>query len=261
MRSVAGLAQIAPPAHCAIALSCGRKRALTKFEICAQPLAVELERRMHVEAGLPAGAGRAVGTQRRMAVGDEHDAREVAADHRLQRGAQLARSRRKAARSALSAPSTVWITPRPNSTRSRGRIDDHVGDEAGEIDVVRADGEQHEVERAIRPRRAARAVRYCCSCVTCAGTVLGQLPVGGAVELARALRAEHAVVDRRAGAGERQERHRDVRVLDRERQRGAQLIAVERAMAGLAQPARAERASTAARSPARRARARRCGRR
>ena len=32
------------------------------------------------------------------------------------------------------------------------RIDDDVGHEPGEIDVVRADSEQHEVERAVRPR-------------------------------------------------------------------------------------------------------------
>src|SRR5262249_48931218 len=64
------------------------------------------------------------------------------------------------------------------------------------------------------------------------------LLVRRAVELARFLRAEHAILDRRAGAGERQERDRDVRVLDRDRERGAQLVAVERAVAALAQPAR-----------------------
>src|SRR6185369_5771573 len=52
--------------------------------------------------------------------------------------------------------------------------------------------------------------------------------------------AEQPALDRRAGAGERQERHRDMRVLDRERERGAQLVAVERAVARLAHPARAE---------------------
>src|SRR4029077_18155760 len=61
-----------------------------------------------------------------------------------------------------------------------------------------------------------------------------------AVELARALRAEQSALDRRAGAGERQERHRDMRVLHRERERGAQLVTVERAVARLTHPARAE---------------------
>ena len=50
--------------------------------------------------------------------------------------------------------------------------------------------------------------------------------------LAGALRVEQSVGDTRAGAGERQEGHGDLRVLDRERKRGARLIAVERAVAG-----------------------------
>ena len=54
-----------------------------------------------------------------------------------------------------------------------------------------------------------------------------------------ALAAEKACADGRAGAGERQEGDRDMRALDRERERGAQLIAVERAVAGPAFPARA----------------------
>ena len=56
---------------------------------------------------------------------------------------------------------------------------------------------------------------------------------------ARALATEKAEFDGRAGAGERQERDGDVRILDRERERGAHLIAVERAVAGAAHPARA----------------------
>ena len=56
---------------------------------------------------------------------------------------------------------------------------------------------------------------------------------------ARALRVEQAHVDGRAGAGERDEGHGDLRVLDRERERGAKLIAVERAMARRRHPARA----------------------
>src|SRR4029077_20516261 len=53
------------------------------------------------------------------------------------------------------------------------------------------------------------------------------------------LSAEHAGGDARAGAGQRQERYRQVRLLDGERQRGAQLIAVERAVTAGAHPARA----------------------
>ena len=51
-------------------------------------------------------------------------------------------------------------------------------------------------------------------------------------------RGEQADVDGGAGAGERQERHREVRVLDREPERGAQLVAVERAVACPAHPSR-----------------------
>ena len=56
---------------------------------------------------------------------------------------------------------------------------------------------------------------------------------------ARALRAEQAVGDGGAGAGERQIGHRDVRILHGERQRGAGLIAVERTVAGGIEPERA----------------------
>ncbi len=54
-----------------------------------------------------------------------------------------------------------------------------------------------------------------------------------------ALRAEQAVDDGGAGAGQRQIGHRDVRMAHRERQRGAGLVAVERAMAGGIEPERA----------------------
>ena len=56
---------------------------------------------------------------------------------------------------------------------------------------------------------------------------------------ARALRAEQAVGDGGAGAGERQIGHRDVRILHGKRQRGAGLVAVQRAVAGRIQPQRA----------------------
>ena len=82
--------------------------------------------------------------------------------------------------------------------------------------------------------RAASAARQLAR--TCAGTVVGQVPAAGA--LARARDSNKPLIDCRARAGERQEGHGDLRVLDRERERGAQLIAVERAMArALIQPA------------------------
>src|SRR3712207_3705031 len=63
---------------------------------------------------------------------------------------------------------------------------------------------------------------------------------GAAIKFAGALVAEQADLDRRAGAGERQEGDRHLGVLDRESQRGADLVAVERAVAGGAQPPRRE---------------------
>ena len=56
---------------------------------------------------------------------------------------------------------------------------------------------------------------------------------------ARALRAEQPVGDGGAGAGQRQIGHRDVRIAHGERERGAGLVAVERAVAGRIGPQRA----------------------
>src|SRR5580704_9063113 len=60
----------------------------------------------------------------------------------------------------------------------------------------------------------------------------------GARTLADALAAEEAGVDAGPRAAERNEGDRDMAVLDRERERAAQLVTVERAMAGTALPAR-----------------------
>src|SRR5262249_7758601 len=67
------------------------RQKLSRYELhnLAQPRTVRAERRMHVEAVASAGAGRIGRGQRRMPIGHEHDAREIAADKRLQRGAQL----------------------------------------------------------------------------------------------------------------------------------------------------------------------------
>lgn len=66
-----------------------------------------------------------------------------------------------------------------------------------------------------------------------AGATAGQRTIAGA------LAAEKAGVDGRAGAGKRQEGHGHLRILDRDRERGAELVAVERAVAGRGHPARA----------------------
>ena len=97
--------------------------------------------------------------QRRIAVGDEDHAREVAADERLERGAQLGEIAGQ-----IAVEHLLRILDRrrscrrfSNSVRSVAGFDDDVGDQAGEIDVVRADGEQHEVELAIRRAGGAPA--------------------------------------------------------------------------------------------------------
>ena len=108
------------------------------------------------------------------------------------------------------------------------------------MDVVRADGEQDEIELrsgsllgapiAISVRRARRS---------------GRAPIRDrrrrcpATGHSRARWCRGSRVDGGAGAGERNEGDGEVRILDRERERGAHLIAVERAMAGAAHPARA----------------------
>ena len=70
-------------------------------------------------------------------------------------------------------------------------------------------------------------------------TVPWQLSDFDGEAIAGALRAEQAVGDGGAGAGQRQVGHRDVRILHGERERGAGLIAVERAVAGRIEPERA----------------------
>src|SRR5262249_11103203 len=57
---------------------------------------------------------------------------------------------------------------------------------------------------------------------------------------AHALRIEDAVIERGAAARERDVGDRELRILDRQRERGARLIAVKRAMAIRAHPAGAK---------------------
>src|SRR5262249_39662821 len=61
---------------------------------------------------------------------------------------------------------------------------------------------------------------------------------GPAIDLTRRLTVEQAGIDRGAGAGERQERARNVRVLGGKRERGAHLIAVERTVTSGIEPTR-----------------------
>src|SRR5207244_11449266 len=99
-----------------------------------------------------------------------------------------------------------------------------------------ADRQQHEVERALglaAPGRGERLAQF--------GELAVHRALTGIVRfrwraLAKALRAEQAIVDGGAGAGERQIGDRDVRILHGQLQRGAGLVAVERAVAGRVEP-------------------------
>src|SRR5438093_5214233 len=118
------------------------------------------------------------------------------------------------------------------------RLDDDVANETREANVVRPDREQHQIELALGiggARAGERAVELGELRARCIGTVRIR---ARARAFDDALAAEKARADGRARAGERQIRDRDVRVLDRKRERGARLVAVERAMAGAALPAR-----------------------
>src|SRR5262249_41062654 len=118
------------------------------------------------------------------------------------------------------------------------RLHDDVGHEPGEQHIVCSNGEQHEVERALRAVTPGRCHQ------------LGQLGDLGAVypwtrdagsrpgTLEYAQRPEKSDIDGRAGAAKRNEGDREVRVLNCKRERGAHLITVQRAMTGAAQPAR-----------------------
>ena len=127
----------------------------------------------------------------------------------------------------------------PEQVSFGARLDDDVGDQPGEQNIVGSDGQQHEIETAV----GAVATRHSQDVLQ-----LGDLGAGGSRTcrpaariwaFARPLTVEKADIDGGARAAERNESHGEVRILDCERQRRAHLIAVERAMAGPAHPARA----------------------
>ena len=114
-----------------------------------EPLRLGVERGMDIEAGASAGAGRAAVCQRRVGVGGVDHARQVA-DQRLQRLAQLGKSLRQVARQRRACIVDRGHHAAAPEQRALGRrVDDHVGDEAGEIDVVGADRQQHQIELAV----------------------------------------------------------------------------------------------------------------
>ena len=128
--------------------------------------------------------------------------------------------RRNSARSV--AVSTITSATRPEKLMSLAPIDSST---------------RSSWRSGCRRLAAARASRSSASCALTVPRQLAPALVGG--HSRRALRAEQAVGDGGAGAGQRQIGHRDVRVLHGERQRGAGLVAVQRAMAGGVEPQRA----------------------
>src|SRR5262249_17649001 len=171
---------------------------------------------------------------------DGDGAREVAADERLERGARLDEvSRQLALESPLRIRHRREHAAAAEQAALGARLGDDVGDQAREQNVVGADGEQHQVEIALGTLASGRRQQ------------VGELGDLGAYRsgagragararaFARPLAPEESGIDGGARAAQREERHRDVWVLGRERERGAHLIAVERAVAGTAEPARA----------------------
>ena len=115
-----------------------------------QPLRLRVEGGMNIEAGASAGAGRAAIRQRRIGVGGVDHARQVAPTSGFSASRSFANPCGRSRASAARESSTDAITPlRRNSARSVARVHDHVGDEAGKIDVVGADRQQHQIELAI----------------------------------------------------------------------------------------------------------------
>src|SRR6185437_6449783 len=118
---------------------------------------------------------------------------------------------------------------------SRG-VDDHVGHEAGEIDVIGADREQHQIELAVGLAALSGAERRAqFRNLAIDGDMTGRLVRR---TFAGTLAAEQAVGNGRTGASERKISHSDVGILHGKRQRGARLIAVKRAVAGRIEPHR-----------------------
>ena len=173
-----------------------------------------------------------------MAVGHVNHARQVAADQRLQRGAQFGEALRQVAVESCAAPAAHVLIKPPwlNSTRSTPAVT-----------ITSATRPENLMSLAPTVSRTGRACARAAACARRSSASLqlrdlrrhraGAAPLRRAV--ACALRLEQAVLDGGAGAGERQERHGDVLVFHRERKRGAKLIAVERAVAGRRHPARA----------------------
>src|SRR5262249_48159596 len=117
------------------------------------------------------------------------------------------------------------------------RLDHDVGDQAGEENVVGSNGKQHQSEAAVGLVTARR--RQELSQFGDLGANRSRARKADARALARPLAAKKSGVDCRARAAERNEGDGDMLVFDRKCERGAHLIAVQRAVTRPTQPARA----------------------
>ena len=135
MRSVAGSRQVLPSSQRASALIPGRNCSRHEVHGLAQPLAVGREGRMHVEAVASAGAGRVGAGKRRIAVGHVDDARQIAADQRLERGAHLGEIAGQ-----LAIENLLRVLDRGDDAAATEQaalgagLDDDIGDQAGETE-------------------------------------------------------------------------------------------------------------------------------
>ena len=150
MRSVAGSRQGLPPSQSASALIPGRNFCETKSTIWRKRSSLAPNAGCTSKPSRPPGQGVSGPGQRRVAVGHEHDAREIAADQRLERGAHF---REVAGQIAIEHRLRIFDRSKRAATPQQGafgrRFDDDVGDQAGEVDVVRTDRQQHEIELAV----------------------------------------------------------------------------------------------------------------
>ncbi len=218
----------------------GQKLLRHEVHRLTQPLAVDGEGRVHVEAVASARTGRVGAGKRGVAVAHVDDARQISTDQRLERGARLGEIAGQ-----LAIEHLLRILDRGNDAAAieqaafGSRLDHDIGDEPGEKDVVGADGEQHQIEAAVGLMAAGRRQE-----LRQRGDLGANRPRTGSARararaLARPLVVEESGIDGCARAAERKKRDGEMRVLDGERERGAHLIAVERAVAGTAEPARA----------------------
>src|SRR6266545_8355823 len=105
---------------------------------------------MHVEAVAAARAGRIRAGERRVTIGDVHDARQISADEQLERRARLGEICRQ-----LAVENILRLLDRGNDAAAaeqaafRSRLDNEVGDEPGEMNVVCSDREEHQIETTV----------------------------------------------------------------------------------------------------------------